>query len=143
MSHLILIIRTDSTRSTRAFGWLGSALDERFSSALPVTSTCWPTCVRSSLALPSRIYSGPVDAGADVEGCEASRDDEALDVAFASKNRSTPSAERDAAFGSRDPRPCSPACRHPLTVMLACWPVFRSSTEPLPVLSLRLQPAAS
>src|SRR6185436_19787542 len=106
MSHLTLTMRTDSTRRSWAFCWLGSALDERSSAGLPVTSTCWPTCVRSSFARPSRIYSGPVDA--DVEGCEAA--DDADDVAFASTNRLTPSADREAAFGSRDPRPCSPAC---------------------------------
>src|SRR4030095_9225786 len=113
MSHLTLTMRTDSTRRSWAFGWLGSALDERSSAGLPVTSTCWPTCVRSSFARPSRIYSGPVDAVADVEGREASDDgDDADDVAFASTNRLTPSADREAAFGSRAPGPCPPALPH-------------------------------
>src|SRR5688572_14495793 len=88
------------------------------------------------------MYNGPVAAVADVEGCVASGDGAAeAGVALARMNRSTPSAERDAAFGSREARPCSPACRQPVRVTLACRSLSLSSTDPSRA-SL-LHPAAS
>src|SRR5262245_6020883 len=51
------------------------------------------------------------------------------------------SADRDAEFGSRDARPCSPGCRQPVSVILA-WRSL-SFGALLVRASLRLHPAAS